>query len=366
MGKKKATRRGHGEGSIYRRASDGRWVGTIDLGWETGKRQRKTVYGRTQAEVIEKLDRLKTERREGRLPAAGQQPTVEQYLREWVGEHLPGTVADTTLESYRYIVEQHVIPVIGRKRLDRLEARDVQRLLNTKRDEGLSPKTCRYIHSIVRRALGVAERWGLVGRNVARLVETPRVPTPEPKAFTRDEVRRIMISAEAERLGPLIFLALMTGLRLGELLGLRWDDIDLAEGMLRVQRTRRRTGTVAEPKTAAGRRTVTLPPTAVDLLREHRDQQGRERRAAAAWEDAATVFVTSEGRPLGHRFVQRIWYRVLKRAKVESRGFHHLRMRGSRGAATGCHAGSSPSSDGSRFRPLPSVLTTWIPAVRPV
>ncbi len=195
----------------------------------------------------------------------------------------------------------------------------------TKQREGLSARTVQYIHAVLRRALGEAETWGLVGRNVAKLVRPPQVRKPEVRALDREEVAAMLKAAEKERLYPLIYTALTTGLRLGELLALTWGDIDLDAGQLHVKRTRRRTGTVAPPKTDAGRRSVPLPEPTREVLRSHRETQAAERAEACAWEQVDLVFTTQEGRPLLHRFVQRVWYRVLDKAEVDRCGFHHLR-----------------------------------------
>lgn len=318
-----AKRRGQGEGSIYKRAPDGRWVGSVNLGYEGGTRRRRVVYGDSQAEVVAKLEGVRQDRCEGRLTAkADNRQTVGAFLRGWLDDYT-AELADSTQESYRWLLERHVIPELGDHRLSQLTARHVQALLTSKQD--LAPRTRQYLLTVLRSALDTAEREGLVPRNVAKLVKPPSVRAAEVRPYSAEEAAALLEAAAGTRMHPLIALAVFTGLRVGECLGLRWADIDLEDGAVSVKRTRRRTGTVADPKTEAGRRVVPMDAAAVEALAAWRTLQAQDRAAAASWEAGDSVFTTRDGRLLSHAGVRSGWRRTVDRAEVEYRGFHHLR-----------------------------------------
>lgn len=317
-------RRASNEGSIYRRTSDGRWVGAIHLGYHDGRRQRRVVYGDTQREVREQLDRLRAEHPQPHPRPTATPETLEAFLDRWLDAIAP-TVAGPTLTSYESLLRVHVRPTLGHLRLDRLTPLQLQELLAAKSRQGLSPRTVQYIHAVLRRALGEAHRWGLLATNPAQQVRAPRVPRREPRPFTAAEVAALLEAARDERLLPLIVLAVGTGLRLGELLALRWQDVDLRHGTVAVRQTRRRDGTLAAPKSAAGWRDVDLPASITALLGTHRTTQLAQRRELGLPASGEYVFTTFEGGPLGHRHVQRVWGRVVARAGIPPRGFHHLR-----------------------------------------
>jgi integrase len=180
-------------------------------------------------------------------------------------------------------------------------------------------------------ALGQAERWGYVPRNVATLVETPRAPRYEIAPLNEEQSRAFLLAAKSERLEALFVVALTTGMRQGELLGLRWRDVELAEGSLQVRSTLERDdGGVyrfVEPKTARSRRRVTLTATAVTALRAHRAAQLKERIAlGSAWDDLDLVFPNEVGRPLDPTNVtERAFRRTLRRAGLPRIRFHDLR-----------------------------------------
>ena len=159
-------------------AEDGRWEAAIS----TGDGRRRRFYGRTRGEATEKLRRAQTALTQG-LPLAGERQAVGQYLARWLEESARPALRARTFQGYEINVRRHLIPEIGRTRLVKLTPEAVQALLNRKVAGGLSPSTVRRIHATLRRALTQAERWGLVSRNVAKLVTTPRVMRPEVRPF---------------------------------------------------------------------------------------------------------------------------------------------------------------------------------------
>lgn len=223
----------------------------------------------------------------------------------------------------------HLGPGLGHLRLAALQPQHVQAFLNAKLAGGLSPRTVRYLHAILRRALGQAEKWGLVVRNVARLVDPPKVRRPEVRPLTLEEARTFLTAVQGHRLEALFTVALALGRRQGEVLGLRWEDVDLERGTLSVRYQLQRVAgglVVVAPKSERSRRTIELPRPVVEALRRHRLRQLEERlRAGEAWRDSGLVFTSTIGMPLEPRNLIREYHALLDRAGLPRRPFHHLR-----------------------------------------
>lgn len=256
-------RRSGGEGSVYQRASDGLWVGMLDLGIVQGKRRRKTVYGQTEREVLQKLAVLRATRDRG-LNLLTPSRTVGQWLDEWLAEvkAFDGT-RPATLTLYRGLAGRYVKPVLGNVRLDKLTPAHVQRLIaetretQTSRNRPPSPATLRHVYKLIRNALGDAYRMELVTRNVATQVKAPPLARARRPDLSVEDAKRVLEVVHGERLEAFYVLALTTGLRRGELLALRWEDIDLESRQLRVSRALQRVDgelRVVQPKTATSTR----------------------------------------------------------------------------------------------------------------
>ncbi|MGH2407135.1 MAG: tyrosine-type recombinase/integrase [Candidatus Limnocylindrales bacterium] len=321
------TRRGPNEGSIYQR-KDGRWEGAVHMGYETNRRVRKFVIGRTRKEAGDKLAVLLKTRDAGRsIP--NQRDKVGPFLRRWLDETAKPTLRASTYDSYDDIVRLHLIPGLGRIPLARLSPADVQGLLNAKLASGLSPRRVQYLHAVLRRALVIAERWGLVSRNVAKLVDPPRVPRHEIAPLTPEQARHLIDSAAHDRYRALYVIALGTGLRQGELLGLRWRDVDLEAGRLQVRHTLACVEgglTLLEPKSDRSRRTVMLPEVVTAGLRAHRTRQPMEQLVAGSrWVDSGHVFTSTIGTPLHGSTVTRAFQAALTRSELPQSRFHDLR-----------------------------------------
>jgi integrase len=321
------TRRGPNEGSIYERW-DGRWAGSVQIGYEDGKRVRKHVMGRTRAEVKEKMAALMRAHEEKR-PIPSQREKLGPFLRRWLDEVARPTLRASTYDSYDDILRAHLIPGLGRHPIATLTPADVQSFLNAKLKSGLSPRRVQYIHAVLRRALVTAERWGMISRNVARLVEPPRVPRHEISPLTPEQAKTLIEAAKDDRHRALYVTALGTGLRQGELLALRWEDVDLDAGRLRVRHTLANVGgtlTLLEPKTDRSRRNVMLPDSVVTALRAHRTQQRKERLVSGSrWVDSGHVFTTLHGTPYHAATITRAFKAALTRAGLPACRFHDLR-----------------------------------------
>jgi integrase len=321
------TRRGPNEGTVYER-KDGRWAGGIHMGYQDGKRIRKWVIGNTRAEAVAKLSVVMTARDESR-PVPNQRQKLGPFLRTWLDEVAKPTIRASTYASYDDIVRLHLIPGLGRIALAKLSPDEVQAFLNAKLANGLSPRRVQYLHAVLRRALVTAERWGMVSRNVAKLVDPPRVPRHEIAPLTPEQARQLIDAAADDRYQALYVTAVATGLRQGELLGLRWEDIDLEARRLNVRHSLARVNrklVLLEPKTTRSRRMVVLPEIAVTALRAHRTRQRMERLVAGQrWVESGHVFATTLGTPIEAAAVTRAFHVALQRAGLPHSRFHDLR-----------------------------------------
>lgn len=321
-------RRAKGAGSVFRRA-DGRWAGMVDVGSESGRRRTKTVYGGSKKEVEERVRRLVNDVADG-TPPPSRSPQVGQFLERWLSAVRP-SLRPATFASYEGTVRLHIAPEIGRISLDKLTVDHVARLVaRTEMHQRLSARTVRYTLLILRIALNKAMRWGLVARNVATLVDPPRVEHRDVRVLSPEETRRLLDAARGDPMEGLIVLAVSTGLRLGEGLGLRWTAVDLDRRQVRVEKALQRIAgrgqVLVEPKTRQSRRTIVLPIIAVEVLRNTRVQQASQRRAAGRdWLEGNYVFTVSTGGPLDGRNVGRTFRRILRSAKVPRMRFHDLR-----------------------------------------
>jgi integrase len=218
--------------------------------------------------------------------------------------------------------------VLGKYPLEKVGPQDVQMLLNRKLREGLSPKSVRYIRGTLRTALNQAMRWGMVGRNAAALVDGPRVEQYEIRPFSVEEAKRFLSAVKGDRLEALYSVALTMGLRQGEALGLRWEDIDLDLGYLRVTKQLQRIDSrfvLMEPKTARSRRTLAIPPAIVQTLRDHKLRQDRDYASRPDANPLRLAFTRTDGEPLDGTVVTHQFHRILDRAGIAQRRFHDLR-----------------------------------------
>jgi integrase len=214
----------------------------------------------------------------------------------------------STLRRYREVVDNHLVPVLGNIRLDKLTPADVEHLLSTRR-KAVAPATLLKIHAVLRVALADAERRDLIPRNVARAVKGPRLATAERRALTVEEARRLLAVAAGDPYEAIFVLGLVMGLRRGEALGLRWDDIDIEARTLRIQEALQRVHgalTLVETKTRASRRPLPITALAARALTCRKAQQPSDQLAAAdAWIQTGLVFTTATGTPIDPRNVNR-------------------------------------------------------------
>ena len=322
-------RRGHGEGSIYLR-SDGRWAASISV--EDGK--RKTFYGKTRKEVQEQLKAALYDQQKGTL-VTGPQQKVGQFLTHWLEDVHKQSIRSRTYERYEEIVRLHLVPGIGHHQLQKLSPQHLQSFYTKKLEEGLSTTTVISFHNVLHKALETAVRWNLLPRNICDLVSPPRRKRFEIQPLGIEQVQQLLAAARGHRLEALFILALASGLRRGELIGLKWQDINFLTGTLQVRRILTRVpsklpgkGYVeAEPKAEKGRRSILLPPFVIEALKQHRAKQLESKlKAGSAWQDHDYVFCTSIGTHLNPtRDILDQLKALLKKAGLPDIRFHDLR-----------------------------------------
>ncbi len=315
-------KRANGEGTIGQR-KDGRWCARVLVNGEL-----RSFYGQSQQDVSDKLLTARNANRSG-APLPREVQKVGPFLTEWLAS-AKATVRPTTYRSYSDLVTGHLEPELGKTVLARLTPQQVQAMLARKSAAGLSPRRVQYIRAVLRIALGQALKFGLVARNVATLTDAPRQVRHEIQPLSLENARKLISAADGERLGPLYVLAITTGLRQGECLGLTWDCVDLDGGTVRVVRALARYDGayhLDEPKTERSRRTLTLPKAAVVALRAHRARQNEERlRMGQHWQDKwGLVFTTTSGAPLMGTYCTHELHSFLVDHSLPEVRFHDLR-----------------------------------------
>ena len=330
--------RQYGEGSISQR-TDGRYHCRLFYTDDAGRKRSKDIYGKTRKEVVVK--RREAQRLiEDHLPLRQSSMTVSAWTRIWLDTMLSASSRRaTTNETYSGYARGHLIEgQISDVRLDQLGPSHVeswlagmtaQRMKTGGVPSPVSSSTKRQALIVLRLVLDAALREGLVRRNVARIVARPKVESRDSLHYDSDEVRRLIDASRDHRLGEFLVVAAYTGMRKGEILGLRWQDVDMTAGTIRVTGTLARVYgklTRVDPKTDKGRRTVPLTDEAVAALKGAKRRQARERLAAGeAWLDSGLVFTTEAGTPVDPRNALRWFKSVCSIAGVRVGKIHEMR-----------------------------------------
>ncbi len=344
------SKRPNGESSVYF-GVDGRWHGRVTVGRrDDGSADRRHVKRKTEAEARRAVRELERQRDNGTTPAAGVRWTVETWLEHWLENIAAPSVRRSSYNAYRIAVRKHLIPNLGRQRLDRLQPDHLERLYRKMIDAGARPATAHQVHRTMRTALGEAVRRRQVAQNAAALARPPRVEQEDIEPYTIEEVRLILKAAAERRNAARWAVALALGLRQGEVLGLHWPDVDLDAGIIRIRTNRLRpeyehgckvpcgkkagwcparvqvTADDGPPKSKAGRRRVGLPPALVELLASHREEQDRERAIAGSlWVETDRVFTNELGEAIKPNSDYHAWKALLKRAGVRDARLHDAR-----------------------------------------
>lgn len=294
----------------------------------TGKRVHRRLSAPTRKECEARL-REAVRSAEGGTAASDDRTTLGTYLDDWL-KTKERTVRPATHRRYADSVRLHIKPVIGGLRLSKLGPRDLDGLYANRLAAGLGNTSVHHLHVIIHGALAQAMRRGLVQRNVSEMVDALRRNKPETAVWDAGQTAAFLEAGDSGDLAALWRLALLTGMRRGEMLGLRWDDVDLERGTLAVRRTLSRgnggTWELGEPKTAMGKRSIALPPSCVSALRKHRAAQNAERlRIGPLWQDHGFVFVNHTGGPLHVNSLDTRYRGLIKASGVPVIRFHDLR-----------------------------------------
>jgi integrase len=307
-------KRGNGEGSIYPHRRGGVKVGYRGSYWVDAAEgpKRRYITGETREDVAEKLAKAISDRADGLVFDAGSTTTGE-YLTRWLSDSVRGTVQGSTYRSYGRVVDGHLVPGVGRVKLAKLRPDHIRRLYRSMLDAGKATRTVQYAHTLLKRALAQAVMDGLIPRNAAEAVRPPKLKRDEIQPLNADQVRALL-DASDERSRALYTVAVRTGMRPGEILALRWSDVDLEAGTVQINRALSE-GEFSTPKTPRSRRRISLSPATVAALKAHRKRQLEERIAKAGlWEDHGLVFPSSVGTPKSQRNLNREFKNAAKRA----------------------------------------------------
>ena len=332
--RKRRGRRANGEGTITRR-KDGLWQAAIYVPQPDGTIRRRYLYNRDRDQLREQLNELSYQVGKGVLTPDGAM-TVGEYLDQWLAEVAAKQVRPSTYTGYETNVRLHIKPLIGSKKLAKLTARDVRKMIETLRSKPLSRGTgimsdraVQYVHATLRSALEQACREELISRNVAKLVQASVQEARQHEPYSAEESKQLLAQAQRHRLHALWVVLVMLGVRRGEALAVRWTDVDLDVGTLAVLASLQRVGHELRrvpTKTRGSLRTIPLPAPCVEALRAHRARQNADRLAAGArWVATELVFTTRHGTPIEPRTVNRMFQTLTAAAGLRPVRGHELR-----------------------------------------
>jgi len=314
----KKRQQGNGSGTVYpRKNKDGKVTSYLGS-YFAADGKRRYVSAKTKTACREKLRRAMSDADQGFVFDAGKQ-SVRGYMVRWLEDFAKADLTPRTYHNYKLQIREHIVPAFGTMKLSKLDTPNIQALYSAKLRDGLKPSSVRYIHAVLHRALSKAVELRLIARNPAASADPPKVRHEEITPLDAEQTRTFLNAARGQKYEALYVLSLTCGLRMGESLGLRWSDIDLDAGTLRVnrqlQRIREGGGLVfSEPKNAS-RRTIDLPQRALEALRGLRKHQLEEKLRASSYQGSDLVFATRKGTPLdAQNIVNRHFKPLLKRA----------------------------------------------------
>ena len=316
-----AKRRGTGEGSIWKEGISWRAAVTLD-------RKRVTRSFKTQKQALDWIQQVKHQVNQG-LTYSATHIMLENFLSEWLNIHKT-VLKPKSAERYAQLASDYIFPKIGNLKLKDLRVEVIENFYQNSLQTGVSVRNVRYVHSLLHRSLNDAVRRGLVGFNPAHGARLPRLQQREMEILDEAEIRQFLIAAQGHRHEVLFKLAIQTGMRQGELLGLRWSDLDWQRGTIRVQRQVQRVKGLGlvfmTPKTSAGRRTIQLGEEILQSLRSHHTQQQIVKAfAGKRWVDLDLIFSSNVGTALCSELLLQEFKVLLKKAGVKPIRFHDLR-----------------------------------------
>lgn len=341
---RKPKARANGEGTMFQRSSDKLWVGRLPIGYKPdGSIKYRQFTGKKQSDVKAKMDQVKSDIMTG-VYTEPNKITVGEWLDTWLTVTMKTALKNTTYLSYETMIKKHIKPVIGGYKLTQLQAANVQRFYNDKleggradgKKGGLSPKTIRYINTILHSALEQAIKERVIQTNVTKAVKLPKNPKKEMKTLDMNEIQKFLDRAKLSRYYAAYFLEIYTGLRRGELLGLRWKDVDMKNKRIKVIQQLIKVGTkheIRELKTESSQnRVISIPDEVISVLKEHKSKQEIELKALdrndiqiAEHFKNGLIFITEDAKIVQPRCFDRYFKSILKTAKVKEIRFHDMR-----------------------------------------
>lgn len=319
--------RGH---IVQRSKNKGTWsiVIELDKGPDGKRRQQWTTFQGSHAEAQKKLTEILHQRDTGNYDSPGK-TTVAAFLDKWLVDYAKPNLTPRSYERYESISRIHLIPALGNIRLTQLRANRIQDHYVSMLDKGLSPRSVRYHHVVLHKALVTAVRWGLVSRNAADGVDIPRPRRSEIQTWDESEIYQFLDTAKDSQYYALFYLALYTGMRRGELLALRWQDIDFIYSQIYVNRSLHHlkdgSYVFTAPKSERSRRTIALPPSAFLIMSEyHKQKEAESTLLGTILNDSELVF-SALGKPLRPNTVSRAWSNLAIKAGVRVIRLHDAR-----------------------------------------
>lgn len=318
-----ATRRGNREGTIYKHKASGKWCVQVSLGG-----RRLTKYFDTQSECRQWLREINRKIDQG-LTFAAASLRVSAYLAEWI-KVMEHSLSPKTWVRYDQIVRDHIVPHLGRIKLVELRPNQIQSLYMIKLDEGFSVRSVRMIHAVLRNALNQAIVWGVISKNPAVATKPPKRQKKEMKYLNEEQVKVLLSSVEDTRFEALYYIAVTTGLRRGEILGLKWIDVDWDNRNLQIrrqlQRVYKKGMQFSEPKTRKSNRVVALGKVTIEKLRKHQElQKEQKKHLADQWQENDLIFPSTIGTPYEPRNLSRDFQLLLEKLGLPRVRFHDLR-----------------------------------------
>jgi integrase len=326
----KKRQRGNGVGTVYPRKNKDGKVTCYRGSYFAPDGKRRYVSAKRKGDAERALREAMTDADRGLVFDATKQ-SVSEYMTRWLEDFAKANLASRTYHNYKLQIREHIVPAFGKMKLSKLDTPNIQAFYTAKLQDGLKPASIRYIHAVLRCALEKAVDLRLITRNPAANARPPKIKQEEITPLDVEQARDLLKAAKGDRFECLYVLSLMCGLRMGESLGLRWPDVDLEAGNLRIhrqlQRIREGGGLVfSEPKNAS-RRTIDLPQRAIEALISHRKRQLEQQlRAGAKWQDDDLVFTTTIGTAVdAQNVVNRHFKPMLRRAGLPDIRWHDLR-----------------------------------------
>lgn len=333
MGKK----RGTGEGSISKR-KNGTWQGAVTIGRDAnGKQKRQYFYGKTRAEVNKKLTKAINELNNGTYINNSTSPTMKMWLNTWLWEYKKNNIKATTFEQYETILRVHALQNIGDIKVSQLKPEHLQKLYNEMYDKQISARTIKILNTVLHGALKQAVKNNLTVRNVTEAVSLPKSKVKEMRVLTSEEQKQFMQVLKNDRMGNMYLFGLFTGLRRGELLALRWSDVDWNQRLIKIERSLSRVKdysdsknktklVVEEPKTIKSKRIIPLFDYLIEILNNQKAQQDIDKQQSyGVYEDNDIIFATELGLMIDPGNFNRKFYKLIDKAELPHANPHCLR-----------------------------------------